>query len=301
MTSARKHRRTGGSSGSTRPAVFLDYEQILLDGMFVKATTDSKVRSVQLSEPGSRSALQLKRARQGLYADVAKRGWFTARPDRVRRKWRVIGLAMVVAGVAAVIVAAAGTHHLGLVPIPVALAGLVLIAGARWMPVRTAQGTALARRVEGFRRYIKTAAVAQAHPAGQPDMLYDCLPYAIAFGCTKEWADLTGSLTHTGQPPSWYRIRAPFTAGSLSSLPQSGYYLSSMISFTAALHHWVASSPSSSGSGYGGGFSGGHAAAAAEEEAEEEEVEAAAEADHGDRIAGLSWRPGRPASANRAS
>ena len=149
----------------------LDYEQILLDGMFVKATTDLMDGQTQLSEPGSRSALQLKQAQEGLYADVAKRGWFTARPDRVRRKWRVIGLAMVVAGVAAVIAAAAGTHHLGLVPIPVALAGLVLIAGARWMPVRTAQGTALARRVEGFRRYIKTAAVAQAHPAGQPDML----------------------------------------------------------------------------------------------------------------------------------
>jgi hypothetical protein len=163
--------------------------------MFVKAATDSSVRSVQLSELGSQSALPLKRARQGLYTDMAKRGWFTARPDRVRRKWLAIGLAMVVAGVAAVIVAAAGTHHLGLAPIPVALAGLVLIAGARWMPVRTAQGTALARRVEGFRRYIKTTAAAQAHPAGQPDMLYDCLPYAIAFGCTKEWAGPT-SPTH---------------------------------------------------------------------------------------------------------
>ena len=38
---------------------------------------------------------------------MAKRGWFTARPDRVRRKWLAIGLALVVAGVA-VIVAAAG-------------------------------------------------------------------------------------------------------------------------------------------------------------------------------------------------
>ena len=52
----------------------LDYEQILLDGIFVKAATDSSVRSVQLSELGSQSALPLKRARQALYADMATAG-----------------------------------------------------------------------------------------------------------------------------------------------------------------------------------------------------------------------------------
>jgi uncharacterized membrane protein YgcG len=236
----------------------LDYEQILLDGLFVKATTDSGAPSARLSELGSEFALPLKRAQDALYTDVTRRGWFTARPDRTRRKWRVIGSAMVVAGVAAVIVAAAGTHHLGLVPIPVALAGLLLIVGPRWMPVRTAEGTALARRVEGFRRYIKTAAVAPAHPAGQPDTLYDYLPYAIAFGCTKQWADLTDSLTHTGQAPSWYQTGAPFTPGSLSSLPQSGYF-SSVHHFATAANNWVATTGSAAGGhgGGGGGSSGG--------------------------------------------
>ena len=51
-----------------------------------------------------------------------------------------------------------GHTHLGLVPIPAALAGLVLIGGARWMPARTAKGTALARRVAGFRTFIRTTA-----------------------------------------------------------------------------------------------------------------------------------------------
>src|SRR5712691_12355897 len=147
----------------------------------MNATTGSGTRSVRLSELGSEFALQLKRAQDALYTDVTTRGWFTTRPDRTRRKWRAIGSAMFAVGVAAVIVAAANTH-LGLVPIPLALAGLVLIGGAKWMPTRTAEGTAMARRVEGFRRYIKTAAAAQAHPAGQPGTLYDYLPYAIAFG-----------------------------------------------------------------------------------------------------------------------
>lgn len=237
----------------------LDYEQILLDGLFTKATTSSAAPSVQMHDLGSEFASQLKRAQDVLYTDVVKRGWFATRPDRVRRKWLAIGTVMFVVGVAAVIVAAAGTHHLGLAPVPVALAGLALIVGARWMPVRTAKGTAMARRVEGFRRYIKTAAVAQAHPAGQPDALYDYLPYAIAFGCTKEWADLTDSLAHTGQAPSWYHTRAPFTPGSLASLPLSSYYFSSMHHFATTANHWIATSGSGSGgSGFsGGGFSGG--------------------------------------------
>ena len=30
-----------------------------------------------------------------------------------------------------------------------------------------------------------------------------------AFGCTKQWADLTGTLARTSQAPSWYRTSEP--------------------------------------------------------------------------------------------
>ncbi len=117
----------------------LDYERILLDGLFMNATTGSGTRSVRLSELGSEFALQLKRAQDALYTDVTTRGWFTTRPDRTRRKWRAIGSAMFAVGVAAVIVAAANTH-LGLVPIPLAL------SPTHWpTPVRHRRGTRPAR------------------------------------------------------------------------------------------------------------------------------------------------------------
>ena len=78
----------------------------------------------------------------------------------------MIGCVLFAAGAVAIVVAAASSH-LGLIPVPVALAGLVLIGGARWMPARTAQGTELARLLLGFRRYLTTAAAGQARPAGQ--------------------------------------------------------------------------------------------------------------------------------------
>jgi uncharacterized membrane protein YgcG len=240
----------------------LEYEQVLLDGLFEGATTDPGAASTLLSELGPAFSGRLKQAQDALYTDVAERGWFTARPDRVRRKWLAIGSVLFVAGVVAVIVAAAGTHHLGLAPIPVALAGLALIGGARRMPVRTAKGTALARRAEGFRRFIKTAPVTQAQPAGQPDTLYDYLPYAIAFGCTQQWAGATAALADADRAPSWYLSSQPISPATLSWLPRSAYYFSSIHHFATNTNTWIASHASSTGgsgfSGFsGGGFSGG--------------------------------------------
>jgi uncharacterized membrane protein YgcG len=241
----------------------LDYEQILLDGLFKGPADAYRKTSTQLSNLGPDFAGQLKQAQDALYADVAGRGWFTGRPDWVRRKWFIIGCALFAIGAVAIVVAAARSH-LGLVPIPVALAGLVLIGCARWMPVRTAKGTDMARRLLGFRRYLTTGAAGQTPPAGQGELLDDYLPYAIVFGCTKQWADVTAALADADRAPSWYQAGEPFSPGTLSSLSRSGYYFSSMHHFATNTSNWIASASqaaSSGGSGSsgfsGGGFSGG--------------------------------------------
>jgi uncharacterized membrane protein YgcG len=249
----------------------LDYEQILLDGLFKGPTTVKT--STLLSELGPEFTDYLKQAQDALYADVAKRGWFTARPDKIRRRWVVIGCVLFITGVAGVI-AAAATSHFGLIPVPVALAGLVLVGCARWIPVRTAKGTDLTRRLLGFRRYITTAAPGQVPatgqtPAGQHDEFEDYLPYAIVFGCTKQWADVTAALAGADQAPSWYRSGRPYSPGTLTALSGSGYYFSSMHHFATTTSNRIASARSSGGgssgffsgggsSGFsGGGFSGG--------------------------------------------
>jgi uncharacterized membrane protein len=194
----------------------------------------------------------------------------------VRLKWLIIGGLVFVAGLAATIAAAAFTHY-GLVPVPLALAGLALIIFARWMPVRTAKGTEVARKLEGFRRYIMTTAVGRAHPAGQAhptdqahpagqDMLDAYLPYAIAFGCTKEWADVTAAVTDGDRVPSWYRGARPASAANLALLSGSAYYFSSMHHFAVSTNTWIVHQASGrrggflgggTGSGFSGGFSGG--------------------------------------------
>jgi uncharacterized membrane protein YgcG len=230
----------------------LDYEQILLDGLFTEAGTGHPVPSTRLSKLGPAFTGSLKRAQDALYTDVARRGWFTARPDRVRRRWRITGAVLFVAGTAAIIAAAASSHF-GLVPVPVALAGLVLIGCARWMPVRTAKGTDLATKLLGFRTYLTTSTAGQAHPPGQ-DVLDTYLPYAIVMECTQHWAEMTAAVADTDREPSWCR------GGELSSQSRSAYYFSAMHHFATNTSNSITSSATgggSSGSGFSGGFSGG--------------------------------------------
>jgi uncharacterized membrane protein YgcG len=239
----------------------LDYEQILLDGLFKDASCDSGAASTLLSELGPAFAGQLRQAQDALYTDVANRGWFTGRPDRARRRWLIIGCVLFATGTVAIVVAAARSH-LGLIPVPVALAGLVLICCARWMPVRTAKGTDLARRLLGFRRYLTTAVAGPTRPAGQVDLLDDYLPYAIVFGCTKEWADVSAAVAGADRAPSWYRSSGSYGPGNVSSLSRSAYYFAPIHQLATTTNTWIATHSASSGgsgsSGFsGGGFSGG--------------------------------------------
>src|SRR6266545_4554622 len=243
----------------------LDYEQMLLDGLFNDARIQHRARSTRLSELGPAFTGSLKQAQDALYADAVKRGWFTARPDRVRRRWLISGGWLFVTGTAATIAAAAYSHF-GLVSVPVALAGLVLIGSARRIPVRTAKGTELTRKLLGFRRYLTTTAAGQTHPAGQ-DTLDTYLPYAIVFGRAKQWAAATQAVADADQAPPWYHSSEPYRPGSLSSLARSAYYFSSMHHFTTSTNSWIANSASGNQNGFlgggsdsgfsGGGFSGG--------------------------------------------
>jgi uncharacterized membrane protein YgcG len=282
----------------------LPYEQKLLDGLFTGTTKDPDpdaepdsaaepdsgpgTASIQLSDLGAEFAAALKDARDALYSSmtgqgwvtehegevadmtaaalyssVTSRGWFTARPDQVRRSWRTGGIIMFAIGVIAVIVTAAHTQF-ALAPVPLVLAGLVMVGCARRMPVRTAEGNDLARRVLGFRKCLVISAAGQARPAAQPATLYDYLPYAIALGCTQEWAGLTAALAGADQPgqaPPWYQGQGVFSPRSLTSLSRSAYYFSyphNIAIATGQVVSGLASSGSASGSsGFGGGYSGG--------------------------------------------
>lgn len=229
----------------------LEHERLLIHALFRHRTRPNQVL---LSELEDRFAANLHTVQDALYRDGMANGWFAHRPDHVRRRWTIAGVGLAVAGVALLAAAVAHTR-MALPATSVVFAGLLLAAGARWMPRRTAKGTALATRVQGFRRFIEEADAERARFAEQRRLFTDYLPYAIVFGCADKWAKVFAGLDGVPEP-DWY----------------GGAYLFSPLGFTHRLGRFsasagatLASTPgSSSGSASGeSGFSGGFAGAGA--------------------------------------
>ncbi|MDQ4134130.1 MAG: DUF2207 domain-containing protein [Actinomycetota bacterium] len=219
----------------------LPYERVLLDGLFEGG------HEVKLSQLRNVFAPRLKKVQDALYDDVVTKGWFRTRPDRTRLHWRLLGIAATVLGAAAVVLTAAFTH-LGLLPVPLLVGGLLLWALADKMPRRTAAGTGALRRVQGFRRFIVESEAERARFAERKNLFSEYLPYAVVFGCTERWARTFAGLEGELPYPSWYvGSNAYSTVGFAHSLD----------GFTVSTAGTIASRPSGSGSGFSGGSSGG--------------------------------------------
>jgi uncharacterized membrane protein YgcG len=221
----------------------LTYERTLLTGLFKDGNDPS------LSGLRRTFSERLAKVEDQLYADAVKRGWFVKRPDKVRASWHARGALLFVAGLALTFVLARWTTF-GLIGIPVIVAGLILTVGARYMPSRTAKGTAIARRVGGFRTVIETAETHMSRWAEQQNVFTRYLPYAIVFGLTEKWAKAFEGLAQMPPDTTWYLSNRPFIFADFGR---------ALDDFSVTTGGTIASTPASSGSsGFsGGGFSGG--------------------------------------------
>ena len=74
-----------------------------------------------------------------------------------------------------------------------------MMFSARFAPARTAKGSAVLRRVDGFRRFIEESEKERAQFAEKKNLFSEYLPYAIVFGATEKWARAFEGLD--GEPP----------------------------------------------------------------------------------------------------
>jgi uncharacterized membrane protein YgcG len=220
----------------------LAYERKLLEGLFRDGN------EVRVSELKTTFADRLHGVESALYSDAIRQKWFRARPDQVRLRWAGAGVFLLVGGAALTFVLARWTHW-GIVGIPVIVAGLALSLMARQMPARTAKGTAMLRRIRGFRRVIATAEQHMARWAEEENVFTRYLPYAIVFGLTKKWAKAFEDLGLQPDTSGWYVGPRMFTAAAFAD---------SIDGFAVTTGGTLASTPASSGSsGFGGGGSSG--------------------------------------------
>ena len=222
----------------------LRYEKKLFSGLFQDGD------QVELSDLKRKFATRLHEVQNLLYDDAVSAGWFANRPDKVRFKWRALGVLFVILAFVVSIVLAAATH-LGLVAIPLLIGSIGLLAGAGHMPRRTAKGFATLRRVTGFRRFIEESEKERARFAERANLFSEYLPYAVVFGCTEKWARAFAGLEDqiSATTGAWYVSSQPFSIGHFSN---------SMDSFAVTTSGTiVATAASSGGSGFSGGSSGG--------------------------------------------
>jgi uncharacterized membrane protein YgcG len=220
----------------------LPYEEKLRDGLFEDGD------QVELSDLRKKFAERLLKVKDALYNDVVSRKWFLRRPDRVRQTWVVIGVLALSAGIALTIVLAYFSK-LGLLGIPLVIGGIVLLIGANRMPARTAKGTAMTRRVNGFRIVLEKAEEHMSKWAEQENVFTRFLPYAVVFGVTDRWAKAFESLGQLPSDTTWYVSSRPFVYAQFAD---------SIDSFAVTTSGTIASTPAGSGSsGFSGGSAGG--------------------------------------------
>jgi uncharacterized membrane protein YgcG len=219
----------------------LSYEKKLLDGLFEDGD------QVELSALRKTFAERLQTVKDALYDDMVSRKWFLRRPDRVRQIWVVIGALSLSIGIGITILLASFTRF-GLLGIPFVIGGILLLIGANKMPARTAKGTAVTRRVNGFRVVIEKAEEHMSRWAEQENVFTRFLPYAVVFGVTDKWAKAFESLGQLPSDTTWYVSSRPFVYAQFAD---------SIDSFSVTTSGTIASTPAGSGSSGFGGFGGG--------------------------------------------
>ncbi len=219
------------------------YERSLYDGLFKSGD------EVKLSDLKNTFATRMGKVREQLMDDAMSKGWFSRKPGTVKVLWSLLGIFVLIGGVALTILLAIETHA-ALLGVPVIVGGILLLIASRWMPKRTAKGYAVLRHTLGFKRFIDESEKHRAQFAERANIFSEYLPYAVVFGATEKWAKAFDGLADDVDTSSWYVSQHAFNYAVFSS---------AIDGFATTSAGTLTSSPASSGSsGFsGGGFSGG--------------------------------------------
>ncbi len=200
-------------------------------------------------------------AKNELYRDVMRKGWFKESPREARVKAIVGGIGLMIVG-GAIAWGMGWFFGLGLWGVGIVVAGLVMALMSGKMPARTATGSAVLAQAKGFELFLTTADADRLRWEEGEDIFSNYLPYAIVFGCADKWASVFETLARRGQynmQPSWYYsyhsdLSFLYIASAISNTLNAS--IATAVSKAAAAASSSSSSSGGSGFGGGGGFGG---------------------------------------------
>lgn len=211
--------------------------------------------SPKLSELRGKFHTHFARIRGDIYKSLARRGFFTGDPQRVRAAYFGAGVMIAVGGVAlAVVFGKIGVLAWGVGAI---VASLPVLGFAFFMPARTLKGSTALRECRGFRRFlvmVERERLAEAYRQ-DPTVFGRLLPYAMVLGVEDRWATQFEGLLD--RPPEWFDSGSQTSFVPTLFLADLGRSVSSMSTNLSAQPASSGAGGGSSGFSAGGGFSGG--------------------------------------------
>lgn len=229
------------------------FESEILDMLFGDKRLRKTVFLKKLGEFESAYG-HLKSAKDELYRQLVKDGYFYFHPDHVRKGWLIAGGIMIFIGITFM---AFGEFFgtMGGWLAAWAGSGIILLIFSPFMPARSALGRNAFREVVGLREWIRLGAWReQIHE--KHNFFEEVLPFTIAFGLTDKFikAFSEAEIKDVTKNMAWYQGVGSFSAANFSSSFGS---FGRSVQYSATLMAAHSASRGGSAFGGGGGFSGG--------------------------------------------
>ena len=186
----------------------LPYERRLVAALFdddtVKvATTDGK-RSVRLRDLNGALWIEMATLKGAIYEDVVDVDrLFAVNPDLARNGMTSANAAALGLFSLLGLMAVGAHYHAGLLGVPLLLGSLGLFVIGMVEPRRTGLGREMLRRSKGFYLFLSTTDPIDVRFDDEKGLLDRYLPYAMVFGCARNWAARFKHLDHVERMPDW--------------------------------------------------------------------------------------------------
>jgi uncharacterized membrane protein len=175
---------------------------------FEKKVLDSVMGAkdeVRLSDLKNKFYSKIDGIKSQMYADLIARGYYKQSPDSARTQFGCLGVALIVGsvGIGFIVLLAAGdlTAAAFCPGIGLFVTALAMLIAARFMPRKADPGAEAAARWSAFREYLKNMDK-YGGVAEQKEIWDRWLPYAIAFGCDKDYIRKFEAVD--APAPGWY-------------------------------------------------------------------------------------------------
>ncbi len=209
---------------------------------------EEKYKVVALSSLKNVYYIMFDNIKKVIYDRLTERGFFADNPEKIRNNYSIYGILLIIFSFIFVPISMSNPVRLVLGIVSMNIADMIVIIFGKYLPRKTEKGVEALRKLKGLREFIHRVEKERLKKFAldNPEMFKNLLPYAVAFGDERKWAEVFAEI---------YEVLRERTGLTTVYVTGSAGFTSMVTSMQSSL----TTSPSSGGGGSGGSFSGGGA------------------------------------------